>query len=104
MKPRTSARARALEQAAAIAEHRARVCMKTLATWVEKYPHDVLGQDVERQCAREAELIASEIRKLIIAPRHNGGPSLGGKTRAASLSPERRAEIARQAANARWQS
>jgi len=95
-----SARQRALEQALAIAEERARVCMQTLATWQEKYPNDVLGAQVERQCAREAEVIAEEIRKLMRAPQNSR--VAGGVARADSLSPERRQEIARMAAQARW--
>lgn len=33
---------------------------------------------------------------------HHRGGALGGKARAAALSPERRSEIAKQAADARW--
>lgn len=40
--------------------------------------------------------------KLAERPRGRAGGAKGGRARAASLSPERRSEIASQAAKARW--
>ena len=54
------------------------------------------------KCAMTVAKIATgEIDDETVSRRRNGGLK-GGKARAESLSPERRSEIARNAAAARW--
>ena len=58
----------------------------------EKRPGDVVGNAVH--CCR---VLVGEAEET-----HTGKQRNGGKARAESLSPERRSEIARKAAAARW--
>ena len=54
------------------------------------------------QCAvRVAKLATGEIAEHLPSKKRNGGKA-GGKARAKSLSPEKRSELARNAARARW--
>jgi len=48
-----------------------------------------------------AQPTKSEISRVMAALGHRGG-QIGGKRRAASMTPERRREIALKAARARW--
>jgi general stress protein YciG len=63
---------------------------------------------VKRQRKRKtAQSIAGEARMASMTPRQredfaSKGGRVGGKARAKALSAERRAEIARKAAEARW--
>lgn len=50
----------------------------------------------------EIEDHASEAKRHPNANPHRPAGRLGGKVRAAKLTPERRAEIAKKAAEARW--
>ena len=62
----------------------------------EKRPADVVG------CAVTVMKIATgELEEELPGKTRNGGLK-GGRARANSLTPERRSEIARQAARARW--
>jgi hypothetical protein len=62
----------------------------------EKRPGDVVG------CAvTVAKIATGEIEEDLPSDRRNGGLK-GGGARAASLSPERRSEIANQGAKTRW--
>ena len=63
----------------------------------EKRPADVIGNAVH--VMRTA---TGEIDDTPAAEHARKGGSKGGKTRAAKLTPEQRAEIARVAAQARW--
>jgi hypothetical protein len=59
---------------------------------------------VERSTVEPTESIEptkEEISRVMAALGHRGG-KVGGKKRAASLSPEKRSEIARKAARSRW--
>ena len=64
----------------------------------EKRPADVVG------CAVHVMKIATgEIEETLVdPPKRQPGRTRSGKARAASLSPERRSEIAMTAAAARW--
>jgi len=66
----------------------------------EKRPADVVG------CAvHVAKIATGEIEDTVERPRQPNkakGGRVGGKARAASLTPERRSEIAIAAAAARW--
>ena len=62
----------------------------------EKRPADAVG------CAvTVAKIATGEIEEELPAKTRNGGLK-GGKARAEALTPERRSEIARAAARARW--
>ena len=62
----------------------------------ERRPADVVG------CAvTVAKIATGEIEDPLPSATRNGGLK-GGKARAKTLTPERRSEIARQAALARW--
>ena len=70
----------------------------------EKRPADVTGAAV-----KVAKIAAGEIEEDIGAPQKEGkDPAAvsmgkrGGKARAEAISPERRAEIAKKAAEKRW--
>ena len=70
----------------------------------EKRPADVIGAAV-----KVAKIATGEIGEDIGAPRKEGkDPAAvsmgkrGGKARAEAISPERRAEIAKKAAEKRW--
>ena len=62
----------------------------------EKRPGDVVGAAV-----MVAKIATGEIEEKLPAKGRNGGLK-GGKSRAKTLTPERRSEIARHAALARW--
>ena len=49
-----------------------------------------------------AKIATGEIEEPVAAPRQQAAGRAGGPARAKALSPERRSEIARQAAQARW--
>lgn len=58
-----------------------------------------------RRCYDLGAVVCQRLRPAPTKPRTPPSPAAqkaGGLARAASLSPERRAEIARNAANARW--
>ena len=62
----------------------------------QKRPGDIIG------CAVEVAKIATgEIEDNLPSAKRHGGKA-GGPARAANLSPKRRSEIARKAANSRW--
>ena len=62
----------------------------------QKRPADTVGAAV-----MVAKIATGEVEEDTPSKRRDGG-LVGGKARAASLSPERRAEIAKRAAIARW--
>ena len=62
----------------------------------EKRPGDVIGNAVH-----SCRVLIGEAEESYVGKRRNGGLK-GGKARAAKLTPERRSEIARKAAAARW--
>lgn len=62
----------------------------------EKRPADVIGAAI-----KVAKIATGEIEDDRTAPRANGG-KIGGKARAAKLSSEQRASIAKKAADKRW--
>ena len=68
-------------------------------------PHGPDGQqrpsDTVKCAMTVAKIATGEIDDETVSRRRNGGLK-GGKARAESLSPERRSEIARNAAAARW--
>ena len=66
----------------------------------EKRPADVIGAAVlvGRIATGEAEDTQADSAKA----HHSEGGKKGGAARASALSPERRAEIARDAAQRRW--
>ena len=66
----------------------------------EKRPGDVIGAAimVAKIATGEVEDNATPADKA----HHSAGGKKGGASRAAKLSPERRAEIAKSAASARW--
>ena len=56
------------------------------------------------QCAvKVAQIATQEIAELLPSNKRQSGKA-GGKSRAKKLAPNRRSEIARQAAQARWAS
>jgi hypothetical protein len=61
--PRLSARMRALNEAAEIAEERARICRQTQARWELEYPEDKLGAATEHAAAGECDVVARLIRE-----------------------------------------
>lgn len=73
-------------------------------SWWAKSPAFVL-QSLKAQL-EAAAAIWPELNQYTIAPRATAkgprGSAMGGLARAASLSPERRAEIAKTAATTRW--
>ena len=62
----------------------------------EKRPADPIANAV-----LVGQIATGEAEETIVSKRRKGG-LVGGKARAASLSPERRREIAKKAAAARW--
>ena len=60
-----------------------------------------MREDVNQRAKRIVDMATGEIQKESPEPV---GKQLSGKARAASLSPERRREIAKKAAAARWAS
>lgn len=60
----------------------------------QKRPGDVIGAAV-----MVARIATGEIEET---PSTRAAKSRGGKARASSMSPERRAEVAKKAADARW--
>ena len=62
----------------------------------QRRPGDVIGAAI-----KVAKIATGEIEETVRDPRHKGG-LIGGKSRAESLSPERRSEIAKEGAQARW--
>ena len=66
----------------------------------EQRPADAIGRAV-----RVARIATGEIEEALDRPRQSNkakGGRVGGAARAAALSPTRRSEIARNAAEARW--
>lgn len=65
----------------------------------EKRPADAIGLAV-----MIGKIATGEIEDTVVANKNAASQlgSLGGKKRAANMTPERRAEIARQAALKRW--
>lgn len=61
------------------------------------------GQVEDIQPDSPSEPTADEIKRVMAALGKQGGLK-GGKARAASLTPEKRSEIAKKAAAARWKS
>jgi general stress protein YciG len=66
----------------------------------EKRPADAIGRAVKIAKIATGEIEDERDEKLSSAAAELGRK--GGKKRAASMTPERRAEIARKAAEARW--
>lgn len=66
----------------------------------EKRPADAIGLAVMVGRIATGEIEDTRDEKLSSAAAQLG--SLGGKKRAANMTPERRAEIARKAAEKRW--
>ena len=67
----------------------------------QRRPGDVIGAAV-----MVAKIATGEIEDNATAPdkaHHSAGGKKGGAARAASMTPERRAEIARKAAARRWE-
>jgi len=62
----------------------------------EKRPADTIANAIH-----VAKIATGEITEELPSARRNGGLK-GGKARRDSLTPERRSEIARKAATARW--
>ena len=62
----------------------------------QKHPSDVIGNAVH--CCR---VLVGDAEEEFVGSQRNGGLK-GGKARAAKLSAERRSEIAKKAASARW--
>ena len=62
----------------------------------EKRPADVIGNAVH-----SCRVLVGDAEETYAGKQRNGGLN-GGKARAAKLTPERRQEIARKAAAARW--
>ena len=62
----------------------------------EKHPADVIGNAVH--CCK---VLVGEAEESYTGKQRNGGLK-GGRARAASMTPERRSEIAKAAAKARW--
>ena len=62
----------------------------------QKRPGNTIGEDV-----MVAKIATGEIEDTLPSKTRNGGLK-GGEVRAKELSPERRSEIARQAAETRW--
>ena len=65
----------------------------------------MLGMDLNKLAHRLVEQATDETPQepeSIQAKRGRQGGQKGGKARASALTPERRAEIARNAARARW--
>ena len=62
----------------------------------EKRPADVIGNAVH-----SCRVLVGDTEETYTGKQRNGGLN-GGKARAAKLTPERRQEIARKAAAARW--
>lgn len=60
-------------------------------------PTDGLRVWVEALCA-----VPFPVRRWILPVRKEGRQAAGGRARAAKLTPERRREIAKEAAEARW--
>jgi hypothetical protein len=67
----------------------------------EKRPADVIGNAVHVMRVATGEIIESRENDPAMALARKGGRK-GGRARAAKLSPDQRAEIARAAAQARW--
>ena len=63
----------------------------------QRRPGDTIGAAI-----MVAKIATGEIEESQASPKRSGGLK-GGKHRAASLTSERRSEIARKAAQARWQ-
>ena len=65
----------------------------------QRRPGDVIGAAI-----KVAKIATGEVEDETMAGKelHRKGGLIGGKTRAKNLSPERRSEIAKQAARARW--
>ncbi len=66
----------------------------------QRRPGDVIGAAI-----MVAQIATGEIEDNATAPdkaHHSAGGKKGGPARAASMTPERRAEIARKAAAKRW--
>ncbi len=61
-----------------------------------------LAKLVVDMAAGEAESVPERVKDPAAVELGRKGGLKGGKARAAKLSPERRAEIARRAAQARW--
>ena len=66
----------------------------------EKRPADAIGRAVQIAKIATGELEDERDEKLSSAAAELGRK--GGKKRAANMTPERRAEIARKAAESRW--
>jgi hypothetical protein len=67
----------------------------------QKRPGDVIGAAI-----MVAKIATGEVEDNATSPdkaHHSRGGKVGGAARASSLSPERRAEIARAAAAKRWE-
>ena len=62
----------------------------------QKHPSDVIGNAVH--CCK---VLVGDTEELFTGNQRTGGIK-GGKARAECLSPERRSEIAKKAANVRW--
>jgi hypothetical protein len=65
----------------------------------EKRPGDVIGAAI-----MVARIATGEVEESLQGPRKrtSGSGRSGGAARAAKLTPEKRSEIARQAARSRW--
>ena len=67
----------------------------------QRRPGDVIGAAI-----MVAKIATGEVEDNPTAPdkaHHSAGGKKGGAARAASMTPERRAEIAKRAAQMRWQ-
>ena len=62
----------------------------------EKRPRDVIANAVHG-----CRVLVGDAEEAYVGKQRNGGIK-GGKARAASMTPERRSEIAKAAAKARW--
>jgi len=68
-------------------------------------PTDInqLAHFLGRQSTQEHQPTDSEVSRVMAALGRRGG-KVGGKARADKLTPERRSEIAKEAAKKRWES
>jgi hypothetical protein len=70
---------------------------------------DIVAQATGQQPKPDAQVISNaldneDLRKQVMREMGSRGGKKGGAARAASMSPEKRAEIAQKAATARWKS
>lgn len=75
-----------------------------LAMQKRKRPRDVnqLAKSIVDEATGQGDALPEDTRDPLAVELGRRGGLIGGKARAAKLSPEQRSEIARKAAAARW--